>query len=66
MFANFKAHWLSTVVGVLSAALGAFATTVNLDKLTAGQASAAFGLCLLAAVKGVVSADANKVPPVGQ
>lgn len=63
MLANLKTHWLSTVSGVLGASLGAFATTVNLDKLSAGQAALAFAGCLWVALQGALTADANKVPP---
>lgn len=63
MFESFKTHWRSTVVGILGAALGAFATTANLDKMTAGQALLAFGGCVWMAVQGYVAADAKKVPP---
>lgn len=59
MLERFKGNWLSTITATLAAALGAFATTENLDKLTAGQAALAFGGCLLLALNGLFSADAK-------
>lgn len=59
MLDRFKGNWLSTIIGTLVAALGAFNTTANLDKLTAGQAASAFGGCLLVALLGVVTGDAK-------
>ena len=62
MFDNFKAHWLSTVVGIVEASLVTFAATANLDKLSAGQAALAYGVALAMAVKGYVTADAKAQP----
>lgn len=59
MLEKFKAHPVTTILGIVGAALGAFATTVNLDKLSAGQAALAFAGCLWVALQGALSADAT-------
>lgn len=57
-------NWKTTALSVAAATLGSFATVANLDQLTPSQAAVAFGLCLLTAIKGVLTADAKAVKEV--
>lgn len=66
MLGNALTHWRSTLAGIGAGALGALAVTPNLDKMTAMQALAAFGACLLVAIKGALSADAANSTTAGK
>lgn len=61
MLENLKAHWRSTLIGIVEASVVSFAATANLDTLTFKQAALAYGLALAMAVKGYLSADAKTV-----